>query len=93
MMIGEPDWRNQAACRSHDPELFFPVGELGPARAQTETARHVCQGCEVREACLAFALLAGVSDGIWGGLNEADRRAWWRQHRRAGTAPRVWDVG
>lgn len=25
----------QAACRYEDPELFFPVGDSGPARAHT----------------------------------------------------------
>lgn len=81
-MNGHPrDWRNHAACRSQDPELFFPVGDQGPARTQTAEARQVCQGCTVSEACLAFAILAGVSDGVWGGLSEDERRSMWRQHR------------
>ena len=28
------DWRSQAACLTVDPELFFPVGNTGPAIAQ-----------------------------------------------------------
>ena len=45
------DWRHRAACRHVDPELFFPVGNTGPAIAQIEEAKKVCMKCDVREAC------------------------------------------
>ena len=50
------DWRHQSACREEDPELFFPVGNTGPALAQIEEAKKVCERCTVKEACLAWAL-------------------------------------
>ena len=28
------DWRSQAACLTVDPELFFPIGNTGPAISQ-----------------------------------------------------------
>ena len=50
------DWRHEAACRDEDPELFFPIGNTGPALAQIEEAKKVCHRCPVKEACLAWAL-------------------------------------
>ena len=46
------DWRHVSACREEEPELFFPIGNTGPALAQIEDAKLVCQSCTVREVCL-----------------------------------------
>ncbi|CAL9664885.1 MULTISPECIES: WhiB family transcriptional regulator [unclassified Streptomyces] len=75
------NWRNQAACRDEDPDLFFPIGTSGPALVQAEQAKAVCRRCPVREPCLEYALDSGQTLGVWGGTNETERRA---LQRRAG---------
>lgn len=77
------DWRHKAACLSKDPELFFPIGNTGPALAQIEDAKRICRRCLVREECLQWALDAGQDHGVWGGLSEDERRAMKRRAARS----------
>lgn len=66
------DWRHSASCRTEDPELFFPVGNDGPALRQIAAAKAVCARCPVREACLSCALLH-QDFGVAGGFTEDER--------------------
>ena len=75
------DWRLQGACLTADPDLFFPVGSGRPDRARSEQARQVCRGCSARTECLDWAIDVGATDGIWGGLDELERRALQRERR------------
>jgi WhiB family redox-sensing transcriptional regulator len=68
------EWRNDAACRSLDPELFFPIGQGPAARSQIAAAKAVCTRCSVARECLAWALETGQDAGVWGGLTEDERR-------------------
>jgi len=80
-------WRNRAACLDEDPELFFPVGNTGPAVDQIEQAKLVCQRCEVIETCLNWAIDSRQDAGVWGGLSADERRALkWRTARARRTA-------
>jgi WhiB family redox-sensing transcriptional regulator len=66
-------WQAQAACRTVDPEIFFPTG-IGWAReVQVRAAKNVCATCSVTAECLASALRHGVVDGVWGGRSVEER--------------------
>lgn len=66
-----------AACRTVEPELFFPVetpdGRVRPADLARAAAH--CSACPVAIECLAFALDTEQGAGVWGGLDTAGRRA------------------
>ena len=74
---GGTHWREHAACRQADPDLFFPIGSTGPALRQIDQAKRICQACPVQAPCLASALDHGLAFGIWGGTTEDERRAMW----------------
>jgi WhiB family redox-sensing transcriptional regulator len=80
-------WRELAACRGAELNLFFPGrGEsAGPAR-------RVCAGCPVRQPCLDYAITNRISHGIWGGLTERERRALRTSYLRAVRRERDRDV-
>ena len=80
---GPMDWRSKAACLDKDPELFFPVGNTGPALLQIEEAKAVCRSCEVVDTCLKWAMESGQDSGVWGGMSEDERRAMKRRAARA----------
>lgn len=73
-MTERANWREGAACRTADPELFFPVGRTGPALLQIDQAKRICRTCPAQPQCLAWALRHQVTDGVWGGTTEDERR-------------------
>ncbi|MFE7774433.1 WhiB family transcriptional regulator [Streptomyces sp. NPDC057445] len=76
------NWRQEAACLDEDPDLFFPIGNTGPALLQVAEAKAVCRRCPVREQCLEWAMEHGQDAGVWGGLGEDERRAFKRRTAR-----------
>ena len=82
-------WRDHAACLEEDPELFFPIGNTGPAILQIEEAKAVCRRCEVVETCLKWAIESGQDAGVWGALSDDERRALKRYNARARRADPV----
>jgi WhiB family transcriptional regulator, redox-sensing transcriptional regulator len=65
----DDQWQERALCAQTDPEAFFP--EKG---GSTREAKRICQGCEVKDMCLDYALAHDERFGIWGGLSERERR-------------------
>ena len=61
-------WQDDAPCTQADPELFFPA-----KGGSTRQAKRVCMACDVRAACLEYALANGERHGIWGGKSERER--------------------
>jgi WhiB family redox-sensing transcriptional regulator len=77
------DWRDRAACRDEDPELFFPVGaSSGSAQVRIAQAKSVCARCPVQSTCLDWAMTSSQEAGVWGGLDEDERRALRRRRSR-----------
>jgi WhiB family transcriptional regulator, redox-sensing transcriptional regulator len=77
-------WIRRGACTSSDPAVFFPVGsDPAAAAAAAAAAKAVCDSCRVRQECLDYALEAREESGIWGGLDEAERRSLARRRQRA----------
>lgn len=70
------DWRQDAACRDADPEIFFPA-----KRGSDELkAKRICRGCPVRVQCRAEAQRTG-SVGIWAATSSNERNRAGRNRR------------
>jgi WhiB family redox-sensing transcriptional regulator len=70
-------WQDKAACRGPQSSLFFPptTSERKEERLRREArAKSVCGPCPVAKQCLEYALEIEEIHGIWGGLNEAERK-------------------
>jgi WhiB family transcriptional regulator, redox-sensing transcriptional regulator len=73
----EIQWRQLGACKGLDPAIFYPGDD-----DDGEDAKVVCDGCNVRIACLEHALNTREKVGVWGGATERERRRIIRQRRR-----------
>jgi len=71
-------WRQHAACRGADPDIFYPSSD-----EEAEEAKAICATCPVRQACLEHALANRERDGVWGGATERERRRLIRQRRKS----------
>jgi WhiB family transcriptional regulator, redox-sensing transcriptional regulator len=76
--VSNEAWQLRAACRGPQARVFFPPSQFEPKHerlAREQRAKAICRGCPVRQECLDYALRIREPHGIWGGLNEAERRA------------------
>jgi WhiB family transcriptional regulator, redox-sensing transcriptional regulator len=71
-------WQVRAACRGPQAVAFFPPAQFerkDEKLLREQRAKEICRTCPVRQPCLAYALRIREPHGIWGGLNEVERRA------------------
>lgn len=74
---GAETWQTSAACRGPHAVVFFPPAR--PERkeerlARERAAKEICRPCPVIRDCLDYAIRIREMNGIWGGLNEAERK-------------------
>jgi len=75
-------WQFDAACRGEDSSLFFAPNYFEKREekdGREAKAKAICVRCPVRSICLDYALRTRETHGIWGGLNELERRQLLRQ--------------
>jgi WhiB family redox-sensing transcriptional regulator len=72
-MTRTSDWRAEAACRTVDPEIFFPVGSARDVERHYRAARAVCADCPVARQCLEAAVALDGVDGVWAGTTPMER--------------------
>ncbi|MEU9332639.1 WhiB family transcriptional regulator [Streptomyces sp. NPDC048290] len=63
-----PAWQDQALCAQTGSDFFFP--EPG---SSVREAKRICGMCDMRRACLDYALENDERFGVWGGLSEKER--------------------
>lgn len=63
-------WMADGACTTVDPDLFFPAHGDKPAALR---AVAICEGCDVRAQCLAYAIRTKQRFGVWGGMGRKQR--------------------
>jgi WhiB family redox-sensing transcriptional regulator len=76
--IEDDAWQIRAACRGPHAGVFFPPPQFerkDEKLVREERAKAICLTCPVREPCLAYAVRIREPHGIWGGLNEIERRS------------------
>jgi WhiB family redox-sensing transcriptional regulator len=70
-------WQVRASCRGPQASIFFPPSSFErkeEKEARENRAKEICSSCPVRWPCLDYALNIREPHGIWGGLNEAERK-------------------
>lgn len=90
--LSDTHWRELAACIGK-MDLFFPRNPMsGPIetrgapvviRNRIYQAKEICANCPVKVECEEFHMRTRPSDGVWAGLDEAERRRIYKRHDTA----------
>jgi WhiB family redox-sensing transcriptional regulator len=73
-----PKFPGKAACAGKDAALWFP--QSGGITAE---AKRICDGCELREACLKWSIDNREPYGTWAEVSETQRRELLKRRRSA----------
>jgi len=65
------DWRHLSACKTENPDLFWPEKDTPDERIQE--AKKICAGCPVKDTCLDEAFRTNEWEAISGGYTGAER--------------------
>lgn len=71
----ELKWREDAACKGVDPNIFVPSLGRGDGRNTYKEARTYCSQCSVVNDCLNYALKVNMEFGMFGGTTPRQRRS------------------
>jgi WhiB family redox-sensing transcriptional regulator len=70
-------WQQLGSCRTGSGSDFYPpmhTERKHERLARERRAKAVCAACPVRDECLSYAVACDERYGIWGGLNQDERR-------------------
>lgn len=73
----EEMWQIKASCRGPHADVFFPPAQFERKDEKEERevrAKAICAMCPVRQPCLEYSIQIREPHGIWGGLNEVERK-------------------
>jgi WhiB family redox-sensing transcriptional regulator len=80
LLEGPQAWKKQGSCYglgAHAGKIFFP-----PPGSSHKEAKAICGSCPVQAECLEYAMKHPAISGIWGGLNEKERKTLRRRRQR-----------
>ena len=79
----QESWRDNAECRDVGFAMFYPQVEVDDdvvsianfvVKDEPGNPGYYCARCTVSEECLAYSVSNRIADGIFGGINEEQRK-------------------
>lgn len=78
------EWMLDAACSGGDDRWFFMNAGKGNGY---DAKRRYCASCPVIDTCLDYAIVMNLRLGVYGGMNERERRLETYRRKREGEFP------
>ena len=77
-------WMDRAACLTDDVRAAIAMFFSYDMETRRQ-AKAICASCPVRDECLDTAMANREEHGVWGGLDETERRTLRNRRRKAGS--------